>query len=1047
MNKQFDFKTRKNRLEFSRYVAEEGIVLLKNEDNILPLKKERVAIFGGAQVSAQTANEGVKVDEEASVGITDAIVRAGIEIDTELYEEYKEWRRGFVTRSYGEWRLSHSTPEMELSLERAQKAKADGAETALIVLRRSSYENSDMSIEVGDYILGENEMQMIKNVCAVFDNVVLLLHIGCNIDLGFLDEYNIKGILYLNQLGVNGALGMASILTGEVCPSGKLTVSLAKHFEDYPSSNNFGQHGGGLLQDYKEDIFVGYRYFESFDGADKNLVYPFGYGLSYTTFDISDIKYSEGSVIAVSATVTNTGSVAGKQVLELYFTAPEIKDGALLGAPEKQLCGFEKTKLLQPGESQELVITLNPDDMASYDDLGVLGEKSCYVMEKGDYKLLVGEDSRNLTLAGVHNEKENRVTEHCHTIKTTLSERLTRKGEYEALPDLTDGKNRYYGISSIEKTVVSVKQCANRELDDFSALGTGDTVAYKILPGTGGSYRLSFVGFNENTPVTDFVEIAIDGTPMGSLKTEGLDTVIVNLPVKRTELALTLKKACLCITELAFEKIDTKTVIRADGVNVIDAANFYESSFCVDVASFADDGFGNSGSYLTGIDCSGRAAVYKLEVEQAGIYDFQFRYAFCAESRPVNSVVTVLASNIVQPLGGQLLEKTYNEGEPRVFADTDKFKIILPKGTVYLKFASEEVPFPDVCALMLTKNDGSVDSVDMSESDIRNKNEKFEGIQRRKLIDDPALYPKIGIQFEDVYKNPELMRPFLEQLSNRELATVVSGTTNNLTVGGDVGCNSPVHERGIPAAQTADGPCGLRQFDQLPIAFPVGMVLAASFNKELFRQFGECMAFECLHYDVDYLLGPSINILRSPAGGRNCSYFSEDPYVCGIAAAYYIDGLQEHGIAAVLKHYAANNTEFERLKSNSRVSERALREIYIKGFEIAVKKSSPYAIMSSYNHINDVKACEDYTLITEIPRDEWHWDGCFFTDWWNDSRHVDELKAGHDLKMSTGDIDGVTKALDDGELTREQVYVCAERIVKMLMKLGRIKKRLEAESK
>ena len=122
-----------------------------------------------------------------------------------------------------------------------------------------------------------------------------------------------------------------------------------------------------------------------------------------------------------------------------------------------------------------------------------------------------------------------------------------------------------------------------------------------------------------------------------------------------------------------------------------------------------------------------------------------------------------------------------------------------------------------------------------------------------------------------------------------------------------------------------------------------------------------------------------------------------------------------------------------------------MREIYIKGFEMAVKKSNPYAIMSSYNHANDVKVCEDYTMITEIPRDEQKWDGCFFTDWWNDSRHVDELKAGHDLKMSTGDINGVTEALDNGELSREQVSVCAERIIKMLMKLRRIKKNLDSE--
>ena len=115
----------------------------------------------------------------------------------------------------------------------------------------------------------------------------------------------------------------------------------------------------------------------------------------------------------------------------------------------------------------------------------------------------------------------------------------------------------------------------------------------------------------------------------------------------------------------------------------------------------------------------------------------------------------------------------------------------------------------------------------------------------------------------------------------------------------------------------------------------------------------------------------------------------------------------------------------------------------MKAFEIAVKASDPWGMMSSYNHVNDKKVCEDYTLITEIPHNEWCWDGIFMTDWWNDSKHVSELKAGHDLKMSTGDIDGVTNALDSGVLTREQVYVCAERVLKTLMKIGRIKKQLE----
>ncbi len=1041
-----DFSKREERLKFSELVAEEGIVLLKNEENILPIKNKKIAIFGAAQLGAQTANEGIRVDENASVGITQAILNKGFEIDQEIYNKYIEWRKGFVRRSYGIWRLSHSTPEMELTYEDVAATKERGASLAIVTLKRSSYENSDMDIEVGDYILGEAEMNMIENVFSVYDDVILLLHIGCNIDLGFLDKYNFKGILYLNQLGVNGATGMARIIAGEVSPSGKLTVSLSKHFEDYSSSKNFGAHGGGILQDYVEDVYVGYRYFESFENADKNLVFPFGFGLSYTDFKISDIEYSETEdKISVSALVTNIGSVSGKQVVQLYYNSPEISDGAKLGAPKVQLCEFEKTKLLNPGESQRLYFQISIDDMASYDDLGVLGKKSCYVLEKGEYKLLLGTDSRSLELAGIHTEPENRIVKECHTITTTLTHRINRKGEEEKLPEKQYSKERYYGISALGETVIYPKQSSDKDIESFNELDVAESATFNILPGAGGAYLVTFDVKDNKINILDALGISVDGVAINNIKQKSNNSIELNFPLQPCQITFTKKVENVDIEKFVFEKVDSKTVIDPNKPTYVDVSSIYEADWSVSIDNFEDDGFGKSGTYLTGFDYLGRYAIYKLIVEEAGTYDLQFRYAMSFESKPINSVITVLASNIVQPLGAGLLEKTYNQGEKRIFKESDKFKIILPKGQVYFKVASEDVEFPDVCGFILTKNDGEVVEKDFDESSIRDKNSSFKGIPRRKLIDNPDLYEKKGIQFKEVYKNPDLMEAFLEQLSNRELATIVSGTTHNLTVGGDVGCNSPLHERGVPAAQTADGPCGLRQFDQFPIAFPVGMVLAASFNKELYYAFGEAMAHECMHYEVDYLLGPSINILRSPAGGRNCSYFSEDPFVSGIAASYYINGLQSHGIAAVLKHYAANNTELERLKSNSRVSDRALREIYLKGFEIAIKRSNPYAIMSSYNHVNDIKACEDYTLITEIPRDEWNWDGVFFTDWWNDSRHVNELKAGHDLKMSSGDIDGVTKALDEGELTREQVYVCARRILKMLMKLRRIKKDLDKD--
>ena len=1042
MQNNFNLETVDGRLEFSRYVASEGIVLLKNEENVLPIGSEKVAVFGVTQLTSQGSNDGTRLDRNSSVGLTEAMIKCGINIDTDLYEKYIQHINMQKSHTHGDWGSKHSGNELELSETQVAETKANGAQKAIIVIGRASGENSDIEVEKGDYLLNDAEQAMIKTVCSVFSDVILLLHIGCNIDLGFLDENNIKGILYLNQLGQNGSLGMADILTGKVSPSGKLTFSMAKHFEDYSSSEYYGQHHGGLLQDYVEDIYVGYRYFETFDGADENLVYPFGFGLSYTDFEISEIEYKNNGKIMVSALVTNIGKVAGKQVVQLYYSVPDIKDGAILSGPEKQLCGFEKTKLLKPCESQRITIEISPEDMASYDDLGVLGEKSCFVMEKGVYKLLLGTDSRNLVVAGEYEEKENRIIERCHSIPTTLSKRLNRKGEYDILPEPQLGKERYYAISSMEETVLKAVNCCDRDITDFAELKAGESVTYRLLPGSGGGYYVSFVGANGEN-VLNSVSLKVAGVDISLNDKMDENTVELKLPIGRTTLTVTAKKDGVPLESIIFNKVDAKTEILPDRENFVEAANIYESTISTKIFNLEDDGFGNSCSYLEGIPRPGRYAIYKLDVKEDGKYNIKFKYAYSESSRPINGVIALLVSNIVQPLGTTLLEQTYEKGENRVFKTTPDFVIELPKGIAYLKLAAEMVPFPDVCGFYISKNnDINAQNVNQDKEAEIDLAAVPSGLVLGRL-EDSSKVERIGIQFEDVYKNPELMDAFLEQMTNRELAMIVSGTTQNRTPGGDVGCNHPVPARGVPAAQTADGPCGLRQNNQFPIAFPVPMVLCASFNKEVYRMYGESMGNECVHYEVDYLLGPSINIFRNPAGGRNCSYFSEDPYLAGITAAYYIKGVQSKGIATVLKHYAANSTEYERLKSNSRVSERALREIYIKGFRIAIKESDPFAIMSSYNHINDVKVAENYNLITEIPRDEWNWDGVFFTDWWNDSSHVAELKAGHDLKMSTGDVEGVTKALDEGILSREQVIICAKRIVKMLMKLGRIKKQFD----
>lgn len=228
---------------------------------MLPLGKGKTAVFGYAQL------------EPASVSVTkrdfvDALRDNGCNVDENLHERYKA--AGFDNRKY-----RTNTPvtmidkEIKFSVEELRQIKNNGAETAIFVIGRSSGENQDVMAEEGGYYLSADEKNLIKNICSVFDKVAVILSIVCNIDLEFMDDNKIDAVLYVSKLYDMGAEGVARILCGDVNPSGKLTFTMARHLEDYPSTKYFGEHGGGLLQDYVEDIFVGYRYFDTFDKNDN----------------------------------------------------------------------------------------------------------------------------------------------------------------------------------------------------------------------------------------------------------------------------------------------------------------------------------------------------------------------------------------------------------------------------------------------------------------------------------------------------------------------------------------------------------------------------------------------------------------------------------------------------------------------------------------------------------------------------------------------------------------------------------------------------------
>lgn len=288
---------------------------------------------------------------------------------------------------------------------------------------------------------------------------------------------------------------------------------------------------------------------------------------------------------------------------------------------------------------------------------------------------------------------------------------------------------------------------------------------------------------------------------------------------------------------------------------------------------------------------------------------------------------------------------------------------------------------------------------------------------------------------KDVADGKVSLDEFVSKLSDDELIFLIGGQPN--TGVGNVYGFGNMPEYGIPNAQTADGPAGVRIAKETGIvttAFPSATVIANSWNREIAREVGFAGGEELKENNLCVWLTPAINIHRNPMCGRNFEYFSEDPYLTGKLAGALVQGIQTNNVGACVKHFACNNKETNRKHSDSRVSERALREIYLKAFEIIVKDADPYTIMSSYNAINGVRASENKELLTGILRDEWCYEGLVMTDWWCRSEQYKEILAGNDLKMATGFPERVKQAMELGALGREDLLTCAKRVLATILK-------------
>ena len=429
--------------KLAREAAAEGFVLLENKDHSLPLAKgSKVGLYGAGAIRTIKGGTGSgDVNERDSVNIFQGMKNAGYDVtSSEWLEDYDklyvqarlDWKNEIFTKLNGDdtkfFDAYSATPFFMPSGNPIdeEKAAADGADTAFFVLARIAGENKDRFDTEGDYFISKEEKAILAQVSRCYKNVVLVINTGGLMDLAFVEEFdNIRSILQYVQAGQEGGNAFADVVSGDVTPSGKMTDTWAKDYYDYPGAEVYSYKSGDLMKEkYEEGIFVGYRYFDTFEVPVR---YSFGYGMSYTDFEIrtDDIKVSGRGMmnpkVSVTVTVTNTGDTyAGKEVVQIYASCPQGR----LVKEFRRLAGFGKTKLLAPKESQTMTITFPLYQLTSYEE-----ESASWILEPGMYGIWIGNDLNTSVLSGALELDEKAVMTACENI-CPLKEELN-----EIVPD------------------------------------------------------------------------------------------------------------------------------------------------------------------------------------------------------------------------------------------------------------------------------------------------------------------------------------------------------------------------------------------------------------------------------------------------------------------------------------------------------------------------------------------------------------------------------------------------------------------------------------
>ena len=724
----------------------EGIVLLKNDNNSLPLKpKEKISIFGRTAINYYFGGWGTggMAIGSYNISVIDALKYEDLVINYDLINIYNNWikkNKFDVSKKWATQKKSQN--EMPITTEILNfKFKH---ETALIFLGRNAGEAIDLKPIKGEYFLTEIEEEMIKKVTKSFEKTIVILNVANVMDMSWVKKYNPSAVIYAWIGGNEAGIGISNVLMGRESPSGKLPDCIAKNYNDYPSSHNFGLKNNDLF--YSEDIYVGYKYFETF--FPEKIEFPFGFGLSYTKFKIKGKLLKNNKYdLEIEVEVKNIGNYFGKEVVQIYIEKPQ----GTLGNPIKELIYFNKTKKLNINESQIFNFKINKKIFAVFDDKGI--HKNSLLLEEGIYKLFLGGD--------VHNSK-------------------------------------YFG-----------------------------------------EFKQNLIIF------------------------EQLNEVLY--PSKK------------------FKRIKP----------------FFNNSLNKFIITYEN-----------------------VSLQRKNVY--------------------------------------YN---------LNKY---------------------------------------------RKNNKKNNNIINNNNKNNLNIYT-----LEDIFNHKISIDQFIKNLSIIDLISLSNGINNRthiLTGGNFGGLTNNLIKYKIPNILTSDAVTGINMNHKYKtFNLPSSVLIASTFNLDLIYKLYSIFALFMRKNNIDIILGPGTNIHRNPLGGRNFEYYSEDSYLSGKITATIIKALQKYGVTGTMKHCCCNNQEEKRNDHNIIISARALREIYLKPFEIGVKEGKAKAIMSSYNKINEVHSSSNYDLLTTVIRNEWGFNGIILSDWYTKSNifSYNDTNDKYPLVFSQNDLFMVYNKIQD----------------------------------